>query len=115
MPLVSIQTSVLLPDGEKEGLSRAASEMVSRILGKPEKYLMSIVGEGVIAMGGLSVPGAFVEVRSIGGLGAEKNVELAAALCELVSEALDVRPENIYLNFIDVQPMNWGWKGQTFG
>ncbi len=115
MPLLKLQTSVLLPEDEQEELIRAASKVLAGAIGKPEQYIMVTLEEGKACMGGEIVPGAFADIRSIGGLNRDVNARLAGELAALLEEKLDIRREHIYLNFTDVAAANWGWNGSTFG
>jgi len=115
MPLLKLQTSVLLPDDEQEELIKAASKIVAQAIGKPEQYVMVTLEEGKACMGGEIIPGAFADVRSIGGLDPATNTRIAEELAALLEGKLDIRREHIYLNFADVAAANWGWNGSTFG
>lgn len=115
MPLLKLHTSVVITGEKQEKLMTALSAIVASAIGKPETYVMVTFQSGPLCMGGSCGPGAFVEVRSIGGL----NKSVNAAMCEqitglLVSE-LDVLGERVYLNFEDVRATDWGWNGRTFG
>lgn len=115
MPLLKLQTSVLLPEDEQEDLVKAASQIVARVIGKPEQYVMVALEEGKVCMGGNVLPAAFADVRSIGGLNSEVNGRLAVELAALLEAKLDIRREHVYLNFTDVAAADWGWNGNTFG
>lgn len=114
MPLLTLKTSVLLPEDEQEAVVKAISRVVADGIGKPEQYVMVVLEEGTICMGGLSGPAAFADIRSIGGLSPETNRRVSETLCSLLSDRLDVAPNRIYLNFSEISGENWGWNGGTF-
>jgi phenylpyruvate tautomerase PptA (4-oxalocrotonate tautomerase family) len=62
---------------------------------------------------GTDDPVAFLELKSIG-LPAQETKRLSQALCGLIHEHLGIRPERVYVKFIDVRRGMWGWKGDTF-
>jgi phenylpyruvate tautomerase len=115
MPLVKISTSVPADTDKQEALMAAVSKAVAEILSKPEQYMMVVMDIAPIMLAGKKSPAAFVDLRSIGGLSPQANARLAERLCRLLSEALDIPPDRVYLNFTDVQPSLWGHDGHTFG
>ena len=68
MPLLKIQTSVIVPEGKRAQLLADASRIVAETTGKPEKYVMVVLQSGEILMGGAAGAAAFMDVRGIGGL-----------------------------------------------
>jgi phenylpyruvate tautomerase PptA (4-oxalocrotonate tautomerase family) len=48
------------------------------------------------------------------GLPVRKTKQLSRTLCGLINEHLGIRPERVYVKFIDVRRGMWGWKGDTF-
>lgn len=115
MPAVILHTSATCTVEIKQEIAKTLSEICATTLGKPEEYMLSMVyDDPVILFGGRSDKSALIEVRSIGGLSSEINQTLSAAICELLSEKLDIDPAHVYLNFIDVERSNWGWNKETF-
>ena len=115
MPLAKVTTSVSIPEDKKKELLSALSKIVAENLGKPEQYMMVAVEEGAMMMGGKGDPAAFVDLRSIGGLGPEVNGKITQKLCDLLKESLGIPPERTYIAFTDVAAGDWGWNGSTFG
>jgi phenylpyruvate tautomerase PptA (4-oxalocrotonate tautomerase family) len=115
MPLLKLETTVVLPDERKEALLASLSKIVAGTIGKPEQYVMVVVSPAAILMSGKPDPAAFVDVRSIGGLGDDVNRQLSQKIGSLLKESLGVPPDRVYLNFTDVPAGNWGWNGDTFG
>ena len=115
MPLLKLETTVALADDKKQALLASLSKIVAGTIGKPEQYVMVVVSPAAILMSGKPGPAAFVDLRSIGGLGGSVNQQLAQKVGGLLKESLGVPPDRIYLNFTDVPAGNWGWNGDTFG
>jgi phenylpyruvate tautomerase PptA (4-oxalocrotonate tautomerase family) len=115
MPLLKLETTVTVPDEKRKNLITALSKIVAETIGKPELYVMVTIGPCDILMSGKPGEAAFVDVRSIGGLTDEVNKQLSKKVCALLKEALGVPENRTYLNFMDVDAVNWGWKGSTFG
>ena len=115
MPLIHVRTSALLNDEIKDRCSKSLSHVCSDEFGKPEQVVMVVLENAWVCMAGISGPGAFVDVRSIGNLNPEKNQSLSDKICTALHEALDLPPDRIYLNFTDVPRSDWGWNRNTFG
>lgn len=116
MPLITTRTSLDCDNQRKLDVAKALSKIVAEDIGKPEKYVESLVQSGVaITFDGDAAEGAFVEVKSIGGLNADVNKRLSADICACLKESLGLDPVNVYINFVDVPASAWGWNGGTFG
>ena len=68
-----------------------------------------------MVMSGKAGDAAFVDIRSIGGLGDDVNRKLSQKVCKLLKDSLGILPDRVYLNFTDLKAGNWGWNGTTFG
>ncbi|MGD0744805.1 MAG: phenylpyruvate tautomerase MIF-related protein [Verrucomicrobiota bacterium] len=115
MPLLKLETTVALSDEKQQALLAALSKIVTGTIGKPEQYVMVVVSPAAMLMSGKRGAAAFVDIRSIGGLGGEVNRQLSQKVGSLLNESLGVPPDRIYLNFSDVAAASWGWNGDTFG
>ena len=115
MPLLRLKTSVALPEDKRKALLASLSKAVAETIGKPEQYVMVIASQAATLMSGKPGDGAFVELRSIGGLSDEVNRKLSQQVCKLLKDSLVISPDRVYLNFTDVEAPNWGWNGSTFG
>ena len=115
MPLLRLQVSVEVPAKTLEALVLAASKLVAGHLGKPEAYMMVTLDEAAICMAGKTGPAAAADLRGIGGFGKPVNEKIAKDLCALLKDQLGIDPARVYINFTDVAPHMWGWKGATFG
>ncbi len=115
MPLLKLQTSVPVAEAKRDTLSKALSQITASAIGKPESYMMVALSEGPICMGGEVGPGAFVDIRSIGGLEPAVNKTISGQVCELLTRELEIPGNRIYLSFTNVTGVDWGWNGGTFG
>ena len=114
MPYVKIQTNRTVDEDLKEKLLLAASSLVSGLLGKPERYVMTALQDDLpMTFAGTADPCAFIECKSIG-LHESKTRELSAGLTGLVTEELDILPDRVYIEFADSKGSMWGWDGGTF-
>lgn len=115
MPLLKLETTVVLPEDKRQALLAALSKTLAGATGKPEQYVMVTLGQADIVMAGKPGDAAFVDIRGIGGLTGEVNRKLSRQLGDLLHEALGLPAERVYLNFTEVEAGNWGWNGSTFG
>lgn len=77
MPLLKLETNVAFDEEKQKALLAELSGVVARTLGKPEQYVMVTITSAAMLMSGKAAPAAFVDVRSIGGLGGTANGELS--------------------------------------
>jgi len=115
MPLLKLETTVVLSEDKRQALLASLSKTVAEIIGKPQQYVMVAASQSAMQMSGSPGDAAFVDVRSIGGLTDGVNRKLSQKVCKLLSDSLGVPQNRIYLNFTDVQAGRWGWNGSTFG
>jgi phenylpyruvate tautomerase PptA (4-oxalocrotonate tautomerase family) len=115
MPLLKLETTVVLSEDKRQALLASLSKTVAEIIGKPQQYVMVAASQSAMQMSGSPGDAAFVDVRSIGGLTDGVNRKLSQKVCQLLSDSLGVPQNRIYLNFTDVQAGRWGWNGSTFG
>jgi len=123
MPYLKIQTNQGMDAGIDTGIEqtllREASSLVASELGKPESYVMiSIEPPRPMLFAGTDEPTAYLELKSIGLMESKqpesKTKALSAALCQLISEKMNIPAERIYIEFADAQRSMWGWNGSTF-
>jgi len=115
MPLLKLETTATLSDGQRDQLLITLSKIVADTIGKPEQYVMVTIGQTTMSMSGKPGEAAFVDIRSIGGLTAEVNRQLSQKICALLVHSLRIPQNRIYLNFSDIEAGNWGWNATTFG
>ncbi|HEX3774780.1 MAG TPA: phenylpyruvate tautomerase MIF-related protein [Polyangiaceae bacterium] len=116
MPLLKIFTSAEpLPTAHRSELLKAASALLARELGKPEAYVMTcIVPQTAMTFAGSEAPSAYAELKNIGIFSPELTERLSRALCALLSNALGVPQNRIYIEFTDAEAHRWGFDGGTF-
>ncbi|NEQ30113.1 MAG: hypothetical protein F6K04_03785 [Leptolyngbya sp. SIO4C5] len=117
MPLIKVQTSVDTPNQpELEAMLKELSASLAQHIGKPESYIMTAF-EGNVPMtfGGTTDPVCYVEIKSVGTMGAAKTSAMSQAFCEKVEQSLGVPKNRTYIEFADAQGAMWGWNGTTFG
>src|SRR5215471_21766880 len=102
MPLLKLETTVVLSEDKRKGLLASLSKAVAGTIGKPEQYVMVTISQAAMVMSAKPGDAAFVDVRSIGGLSGEVNRKLAQQVCKLLSDSLGIAPDRVYLNFTDV-------------
>jgi phenylpyruvate tautomerase PptA (4-oxalocrotonate tautomerase family) len=119
MPLVRIDTNKAFDAKEGQDLCEKVSHLVAEVMGKPEKFVQVVLHAGtgdhvVVLHGGTPGPGAFVDVRGIGGFSPKVNGALSKRICGLLTGA-GIDATRVYLNFTDVAASSWGHDGATFG
>ena len=115
MPLLKLETTVLIPEDKQKTLLSSLSKAVAETIGKPEQYVMVTISQAAMAMSGTPGNAAFVDIRSIGGLTSSVNRKLSEQICKLLNDSLGIPPDRVYLNFAEVDAGNWAWHGSTFG
>ena len=115
MPLIKITSSVEVPADKRETFLAAVSKAVATATGKPERYMMVVLETGSVLFDAKAVPGAYADVRAIGGLTPEVNAKISAQVCALLKQWLNISGECVYLTFTEVAATNWGHNGKTFG
>ncbi|MFC1746198.1 phenylpyruvate tautomerase MIF-related protein [Candidatus Riflebacteria bacterium] len=115
MPLIKLQTQVPIADENREKLQKALSKIICSCIGKPEQYVMVCLDSSALMFAGIGGNAAFAEVRSIGGLSPAVNKKISSEICQYLDEFLEIPPERVFINFLELSAQNWGWKGSTFG
>jgi phenylpyruvate tautomerase PptA (4-oxalocrotonate tautomerase family) len=114
MPYLKISTNLSMSDSDKNELLKQASDVVSQLLSKPERYVfVEIISNQSQSMSGSTEPAAYVELKSIG-LPEKDTAGFSAELCDFIKQALGVDPERIYIEFINIPRHLWGWNSGTF-
>lgn len=112
MPYLRVQSNTTIAD--PNAFLRDASEFVSRLLGKPETYVMVALDPTVpMSFAGSNDPALYLQLKSIG-LPESRTKELSAALCDFAEARLSVPKERVYIEFTDAPRAFWGWNGSTF-
>ncbi|GAB6068334.1 phenylpyruvate tautomerase MIF-related protein [Methylothermus subterraneus] len=112
MPYLRIETNIELQPEQRRELLALASTEFAKALGKPESYMMAqLVAGADLIFAGTNEPAAYVELKSIG---LKDPKELAKFACEWLRSQLNIPPQRVYIEFIDIDPQRWGWNGGTF-
>ncbi|XP_076915831.1 uncharacterized protein LOC143575310 [Bidens hawaiensis] len=115
MPCLNVSTNVNLDGVDTSSILSEATSAVAKIIGKPEAYVMVVLkGSVPIAFGGTEQPAAYGEIVSIGGLNADVNKKLSAAVAEILETKLSVPKSRFFLKFYDTKGSFFGWNGSTF-
>ncbi|MEB3166677.1 MAG: phenylpyruvate tautomerase MIF-related protein [Cyanobacteriota bacterium] len=115
MPLISVRTSAAAP-AAADALLADLSSGLAALLGKPERYVMTLLETGVpMTFAGDAAPACYVEVKSIGALDGDRTRQVSRAVCELIATHLAIPADRVYIGFEDVPGRLWGWNGSTFG
>uniref|UniRef100_A0ACD6A7U2 Uncharacterized protein n=1 Tax=Avena sativa TaxID=4498 RepID=A0ACD6A7U2_AVESA len=114
MPTLHLSTNVPVDAVAAADILRDCSTALTRIIGKPECYVMvSINGSAPTSFAGTEEPAAYGEMLTIGGLG-RVNGELSAAIAEILEAKLSISGSRLYVKFEDLQGYNVGFNGSTF-
>jgi phenylpyruvate tautomerase len=114
MPLLRILTSQKLDPDASSKLASKASQTVSALLGKPERYVMvSVEHNPAMLFAGTDAPLAYLELKSIG-LPENATGNASKILCDLVADATGTDPARIYIEFSNASGAMWGWNRDTF-
>jgi len=114
MPYLKIQTNREIADDARQEILKKASVVVSKNLGKPEKYVMVRIDPAQpMIFAGSTTPCAFLELKSIG-LPESKTEALSRVLCQLILDELKIPSDRVYIEFSDAKDSMWGWDSGTF-
>ncbi|KAK1317822.1 hypothetical protein QJS10_CPA05g02411 [Acorus calamus] len=115
MPTLNLFTNVPVDAVTASDILKDATKTLSKIIGKPESYVMVVVNGGVpIAFAGTEEPAAYAEIVLIGGLGPAVNGKLSSAIADILQTRIAVDGSRFYIKFYDVQRSFFGFNGSTF-
>ncbi|ANM68178.1 unnamed protein product [Arabidopsis thaliana] len=107
MPCLNLSTNVNLDGVDTSSILSEASSTVAKIIGKPENYVMIVLkGSVPMSFGGTEDPAAYGELVSIGGLNADVNKKLSAAVSAILETKLSVPKSRFFLKFYDTKASN---------
>jgi phenylpyruvate tautomerase len=114
MPYLKIKTNRPVDEIASKQLLERTSSRIADALSKPQRYVMAELSiSRHMVFSGTSAPCAYVELKSIG-LAESQTRELAQTICTLIETELDIPPDRVYIEFMDVPRKFWGWNGSTF-
>ena len=103
MPYVHISVPNALSQAERHELCEAIGELMPLLPGKSRANTMMHIETGCfLEMGRDERPCLFAEVRLFKSSPEKDKQAFAKAFCALLSEKLDIKPERIYMNFIEL-------------
>ncbi|CAK9136694.1 unnamed protein product [Ilex paraguariensis] len=115
MPCLNLSTNVNLEGVDTSSILSEATSTVSKVIGKPEAYVMIVLkGSVPMSFGGTEQPAAYGEVVSVGGLNPDVNKKLSAAISNILETKLSVPKKRFFLKFHDSKGSDFGWNGSTF-
>ncbi len=114
MPCLIIKTNQSVQKDKQLSICQSLSAKTAALLGKPERYVMTLLEEQVaMTMSGTTEPAAYIELKSIN-LPEDQTTELSSQLCRHISTLLEINPGRIYIEFSNAQRHLWGWDSKTF-
>ena len=115
MPHLTLNTTIDFEDAKVEEILVTFTKAISKLLGKPEKFVMVQVNKGQkMSFGGSTDPCAVIRLVSIGGLDdKDKNNEIVADLSQIVVE-LGVSADRCFVELANAERHQYGFNGKTF-
>lgn len=112
MPAILIQTNVAYSESDKEVILREATKVMVEQAHKNEEAVMVTLQKVDGTMGNTLEPMAFIDVRSMVGIGEHKiNNDVCAALTPIMTNVLGVSPHRTYVTFQRIPETCWGLMG----
>lgn len=113
MPFINVKTTVSADENTKASIERKLTDSITLLPGKTASYFMCAVEDNISFMfHGDKENTAFVEVKIFGKSTREAYEKLTSAICDILEEELDVKPEYCYVKFEEVE--NWGFNKFMF-
>lgn len=108
MPAIILTTNQPFSNEQATEFNRQAAETGGRILGKSTDYMMIhvIPSHGYFFSG--QEPNALIEVRSLG-YPTDTIAKLQTELSAIAQDILQLDPERLYFNFIQLTREQWKW------
>ena len=118
MPLLQINsTNKEIDQSTLSELHLSGARILADEIGKSTDYVMVIINPGKSMSFALDTEThcAYLEVKNVGCLTAEKTQRISQLLTTLVTEKLGTVASRIYIEFQESDRHHWGWNGATFG
>ena len=114
MPYLKVSTNLNMSENDRNEFLKQASDTVSQLLSKPERYVLVELNTHLnLSMSGSTEPTAYIELKSIG-LPEQGSAGFSSEICGFLKQTLKIDPERIYIEFTNVPRHLWGWNGETF-
>lgn len=115
MPDIRLTTNLDMTPDARLSLAQKLTAIVSKILGKEEKWILVHVQDGqTMTFGGTTDPLAQLSLASLG-LSDDKCPDLARELTEVLVQELKLDPQRIFMEFSSPPRERFAWNGKTFG
>jgi phenylpyruvate tautomerase len=116
MPLIKVQTSVVVEAAQVDRLLQQLSTRLAHHTGKPESYVMTLLELATpMTFGGTTEPTCYLEIKNVGSLSPALTQTMSQDFCQQLQDHLGVPADRVYIEFSDVKGAMWGWNGSTFG
>ena len=113
MPMLQISTNVDQSVFDEPFLKEATTSL-SKLLGKPESFVMVVVsGNTQMSFGGSTQPTALVTLESIGGICETKNAEYSSEIFRLL-QSKGIESNRMFIKFVGLERSNVAWNGKLF-
>ncbi|KAG8597201.1 hypothetical protein GDO81_002190 [Engystomops pustulosus] len=114
MPIFTLHTNVCQSALPKT-LMTDLCQLLEQAMDVPAKSFAIIIHAGQQMMfAGTNEPCGLCSLQSIGKTGGPRNENYSKILCEFLNKQLQIRPDRVYINFIDINGANVGWNCTTF-
>ncbi len=111
MPYIQVNVSQKLSAQQKEQVKDKFGEIISLIPGKTQAVTMVDIADGrAVYLAGQPINGGFIDVRLYGAAEQSGKEELTVAIFETMEKLLGIKPENLYLNILELN--SWGARGR---
>ncbi|CAJ1948600.1 unnamed protein product [Sphenostylis stenocarpa] len=102
MPCLYISTNINLDGINIDPIFSQATSAVSKIIGKPEKFVMVILkGSVAISFEGNREPAAYGEIVSMGGINSEVKKKLINTIGTILQTSLSIPRTRFFLKVFD--------------
>ena len=113
MPLISVTTNQKVDKKTADNLKAACGTAITILPGKTERWLMvEIEGEKSLYFAGTDEPCAIASVEILGKAAPAVYETMTAAMCDILSAALNVPKDRVYVKYEEIS--TWGWNGTNF-
>ena len=113
MPFIRTTTNRPVTKPTADKITAACGQAITLLRGKTEEWLMvEVTGEKNLYFKGTDEPCAIAEVQILGKANPSELENLTDAMTQILSSALDVPSDRIYVRYEEVA--YWGWNGANF-
>ncbi len=113
MPYIELKTDKKISKEIESELVRRFGKAIETFPGKTERYLMvNVEGERAMAFAGEIGNCCMVSIDLLGSASEDVYAAMTKLTCKLVSEALDIPTDRIYVKYSEFKI--WGWNNINF-